>query len=92
MREWSIKLFLLDEEGKEHPANCFQKIVYNLHPTFERPVQSRQPSPYLLLVAVCLTDCSFHQAAVHLHQRGMGRVRSHRRLLHHREAKADHPA
>lgn len=41
MREWSLKLFLLDEEGNERPADVFTKVVYNLHPTFENPVQSK---------------------------------------------------
>lgn len=41
MRQWSLKLFLLDEEGNERPADVFTKVVYNLHPTFENPVQSK---------------------------------------------------
>lgn len=41
MREWSIRLHLLDEDGNEHPADVFQKVVYNLHPTFEDPVQCK---------------------------------------------------
>lgn len=40
MREWAIKVFLLDEEGNERPADVFTKVVYNLHPTFENPTQS----------------------------------------------------
>jgi transcription initiation factor TFIID/TFIIF subunit len=40
MREWSLKVFLLDEDGNERPADVFTKVVYNLHPTFENPVQS----------------------------------------------------
>lgn len=40
MREWSLRLHLLDEEGNERPADVFTKVVYNLHPTFENPVQS----------------------------------------------------
>lgn len=41
MREWSIRLHLLDEDGNERPADVFQKVVYNLHPTFENPVQCK---------------------------------------------------
>ena len=41
MREWSIQLHLLDEDGNERPANVFTKVTYNLHPTFENPVQSK---------------------------------------------------
>ncbi|KAJ2893032.1 hypothetical protein MKZ38_009125 [Zalerion maritima] len=40
MKEWSIEIFVLDEEGNEHPAKCFTRVVYNLHPSFENPVQS----------------------------------------------------
>ncbi|KAG5926732.1 hypothetical protein E4U53_003011, partial [Claviceps sorghi] len=39
MREWSLRLHLLDEDGNERPADVFTKVVYNLHPTFENPVQ-----------------------------------------------------
>lgn len=40
MREWSLKVFMVDESGNERPADVFTKVVYNLHPTFENPVQS----------------------------------------------------
>ena len=40
MREWSIRLFILDEAGNEQPADVFTKVVYHLHPTFENPTQS----------------------------------------------------
>ncbi|KAL3955986.1 hypothetical protein ACCO45_008832 [Purpureocillium lilacinum] len=36
MREWSIKLHLLDEDGNERPADVFTKVVYNLHPTLHQ--------------------------------------------------------
>ncbi|KAJ2979070.1 hypothetical protein NQ176_g3468 [Zarea fungicola] len=39
MREWTLRLHLLDEDGNEHPGDVFTKVVYNLHPTFENPVQ-----------------------------------------------------
>ena len=39
MRAWSIKIFILDEDDNERPADVFTKVVYNLHPTFENPVQ-----------------------------------------------------
>lgn len=45
IREWSLKLFLVDEDGNERPADVFTKVVYNLHPTFENPVQSMHSSP-----------------------------------------------
>ncbi|EGY19491.1 transcription initiation factor TFIID subunit 14 [Verticillium dahliae VdLs.17] len=40
MRKWSVSIFVLDEAGEEHTADCFQKVVYNLHPSFENPTQS----------------------------------------------------
>ncbi|XWW98059.1 hypothetical protein V2A60_006055 [Cordyceps javanica] len=46
MREWSIRLFLLDEDGNERPGDVFTKIVYNLHPTFENPTQSFTKPPF----------------------------------------------
>ncbi len=48
MKEWTIEVYILDEAGKEKPAKCFTKVVYNLHPSFEAPVQSkssRAPTP-----------------------------------------------
>lgn len=44
MKEWTIEIYLLDQEGKEHPANCFTKVTYNLHPSFEQPTQSAYTS------------------------------------------------
>ena len=49
MREWSMRLYLLDEEGNEHPGDVFTKVVYNLHPTFENPTQSKSRSAVILL-------------------------------------------
>ena len=40
MKEWTIEIYILDEAGNEKPAKCFTKVVYNLHPSFENPVQS----------------------------------------------------
>ena len=41
MKEWTIELYILDQDGNERPARCFTKVVYNLHPSFENPVQSK---------------------------------------------------
>ncbi|KAF7544034.1 hypothetical protein G7046_g9874 [Stylonectria norvegica] len=46
MREWSLKIFILDEDGNERPADVFTKVVYNLHPTFENPVQTFTKAPF----------------------------------------------
>lgn len=40
MRQWNVKLYILDQDGNKHPATCFNKVVYNLHPSFENPHQS----------------------------------------------------
>lgn len=47
VREWSIKLFMVDDAGNEQPAECFNKVVYNLHPSFDNPVQTYTKPPYL---------------------------------------------
>jgi transcription initiation factor TFIID/TFIIF subunit len=46
MRSWSLKIFLVDEDGNERPADVFTKVVYNLHPTFENPTQSFTKAPF----------------------------------------------
>ncbi|KAH6994103.1 yeats family-domain-containing protein [Fusarium venenatum] len=46
MREWSMKVFMVDEDGNERSADVFTKVVYNLHPTFENPVQSFTKAPF----------------------------------------------
>lgn len=40
MRQWSIEIWLLDENRNEVAANVFEKAVYNLHPSFEKNKQS----------------------------------------------------
>ena len=40
MRGWSIRIYLLDETGKETPATIFEKATYKLHPSFKNPTQS----------------------------------------------------
>lgn len=44
MKEWSIEVYVLDQDGKEHPAKCFTKVVYHLHPSFDNPDQSTSPN------------------------------------------------
>ncbi|KAL1882763.1 hypothetical protein VTK73DRAFT_888 [Phialemonium thermophilum] len=46
MKEWTVEIYLLDQEGKEHPAKCFTKAVYHLHPSFENPVQTFTSPPF----------------------------------------------
>ncbi|PVI01059.1 transcription initiation factor TFIID subunit 14 [Periconia macrospinosa] len=46
MRTWSIEIYLLDSNGNEVPANCFEKAVYNLHPSFEKNKQTFKKPPF----------------------------------------------
>jgi hypothetical protein len=41
MKLWNIEIFLLDEAGNSTDASIFTKAVYNLHPSFANPVQSK---------------------------------------------------
>lgn len=53
MKEWTIEVYLLDQDGKQHPAKCFQKVVYNLHPSFENPTQSKSCRPFACSCGPC---------------------------------------
>jgi len=46
MKEWTVEIYILDQEGKERPARCFTKAVYNLHPSFAQPVQTFTEPPF----------------------------------------------
>lgn len=41
MKEWTVELYLLDQDGKKHRPSCFHKVIYHLHPSFENPDQSK---------------------------------------------------
>jgi transcription initiation factor TFIID/TFIIF subunit len=47
MREWSLRIHILDEDGNERPADVFTKVVYHLHPTFENPTQTFTKPPFI---------------------------------------------
>lgn len=34
MREWSIRVFIIGQDGEELPATCFDKVTYKLHESF----------------------------------------------------------
>lgn len=41
MREWSIKIIMLNEHGEEIPASVYSKVTYHLHESFgNRAIQS----------------------------------------------------
>ncbi|KXH59887.1 YEATS family protein [Colletotrichum salicis] len=46
MRKWSINVYIIGEDGEEHPADCFLKVVYNLHPSFDNPTQTFNKPPF----------------------------------------------
>ncbi|KAK3938353.1 yeats family-domain-containing protein [Diplogelasinospora grovesii] len=46
MKEWTVEIYILDQEGKEKPAKCFTKVVYHLHPSFDNPVQTFMEPPF----------------------------------------------
>lgn len=60
MKEWTIEVYILDQNGEEHPARCFTKVVYNLHPSFANPIQSMYqtwpPCPFRAFFFLASTD------------------------------------
>ncbi|KAF2643978.1 transcription initiation factor TFIID subunit 14 [Massarina eburnea CBS 473.64] len=46
MRTWSIEIVLVNAEGRDVVANCFEKAVYNLHPSFEKNKQTFKKPPF----------------------------------------------
>ncbi|ONH69374.1 Transcription initiation factor TFIID subunit 14 [Cyberlindnera fabianii] len=48
IREWSIELQLLDENGTPVPATIFDKVTFHLHPTFENPTRVLKKQPFRL--------------------------------------------
>lgn len=48
MREWSIKIFMLNEHGEDVPASVYSKATYHLHESFgKRAIQSIPPLAWL---------------------------------------------
>ncbi|KAK4456322.1 RanBP1 domain-containing protein [Podospora aff. communis PSN243] len=46
MKEWTVEIYIIDQDGKEKPAKCFTKAVYHLHPSFENPDQTFTEPPF----------------------------------------------
>lgn len=46
MREWSIEVSMVTEDGEEVPATLFDKVTYSLHPTFPNPVRPFKNPPF----------------------------------------------
>jgi transcription initiation factor IIF auxiliary subunit len=35
MRKWNITIFLVNDKGQDVAADIFEKVTYELHPSFE---------------------------------------------------------
>jgi len=46
MKEWTVEIYIIDQDGKEKPAKCFTKAVYHLHPSFANPDQTFTEPPF----------------------------------------------
>lgn len=42
MRQWSIEIWLLDDQGNEVMPTVFEKATYNLHPSFDKNKQGER--------------------------------------------------
>jgi len=71
MKEWTVEVYVLDQDGKEKAARCFTKVVYHLHPSFDNPVQSKSSLGLAPLsprrAATDRYPDSLHRAAVQVH-------------------------
>lgn len=93
MKEWTVEIYILDQDGKEKPARCFTKAVYHLHPSFDNPVQSMSSGPLAMEKTAANYCSSFRRTPFQVYQRRMGRVRDDDRPVHDREGrKVEHSA
>lgn len=46
MRQWSIEIAMLNDQGAVIPATILDKVTYTLHPTFANPIRSLKQSPF----------------------------------------------
>ncbi|ODV76659.1 SAS complex, SAS5 subunit/transcription initiation factor IID, subunit 14 [Suhomyces tanzawaensis NRRL Y-17324] len=46
MRQWSIQISMLNQNGQEIEASILDKVTYTLHPTFANPIRSIKQSPF----------------------------------------------
>jgi len=45
LREWNIRIFLLNEHGEEIPANVYSKVTYHLHESFGKRAHQNFTQP-----------------------------------------------
>ena len=65
MKLWSIEIVLLDQEGKDVEANLFSKVVYNLHPSFQNPTQSKSSIPASCACVAARANIHFQHSPTH---------------------------
>ncbi|PVH13975.1 uncharacterized protein CXQ87_002097 [Candidozyma duobushaemuli] len=46
MRQWSIEITMLNEQGEEITASILDKVTYTLHPTFANPIRTLKQAPF----------------------------------------------
>ncbi|GEQ68858.1 hypothetical protein JCM33374_g2527 [Metschnikowia sp. JCM 33374] len=46
MRQWSIEIMMLNDQGAVVPASILDKVTYTLHPTFANPIRALKQSPF----------------------------------------------
>jgi transcription initiation factor IIF auxiliary subunit len=47
MRSWEISIYLVSPDGTELPADCYEKVTYNLHESFgKRQKQTFKNAPF----------------------------------------------
>ncbi|KAF2397656.1 hypothetical protein EJ06DRAFT_539188 [Trichodelitschia bisporula] len=45
LRAWSIELYLVNDQGEDVPATIFEKVTYELHPSFEKRAKQTFKKP-----------------------------------------------
>lgn len=50
MRKWSIEVYLTTESQDLIPANVYEKVTFELHPTFKNPKRSKSQEPLTGLI------------------------------------------
>ncbi|OBA21951.1 SAS complex, SAS5 subunit/transcription initiation factor IID, subunit 14 [Metschnikowia bicuspidata var. bicuspidata NRRL YB-4993] len=46
MRQWSIEITMLNDQGAVIPATILDKVTYTLHPTFANPIRALKQPPF----------------------------------------------
>lgn len=48
VRQWSIEIHALNQDGEVVPADFFDRVTYKLHPTFAQPIRTVKTPPFLI--------------------------------------------